>query len=70
MEKEHWDKNGWTVYGSGAVKADYNVLLQLTKRSPEGQLIFEKPIKAKKVKASDISPKKAVDKTPPASDIE
>jgi len=69
MEKQHWDKNGWTTT-TGAAKADYNVLLQLTKKNDEGKLIFEKPAKVKKVKAEDIAAKKPVDKTLSANDIE
>lgn len=72
FEKEHWEKNGWTTT-TGAAKADYNVLLQRTTKTPEGKLTYEKITKAKapkkpKVAAEDVQ--QPVDTTVSASDIE
>lgn len=36
-EKDRWTKNGWTK-AIGKKKADFNVLLQQTEKTPEGQL--------------------------------
>ncbi len=42
MEKDHWEKKGWTR-GAGAAKSDFNSLLSETERAPGGELRRKTP---------------------------
>ncbi len=53
LEKDHWEKNGWTRSGRGAEKSDYKSFLDRTKMTEAGQLQTSKP-------EVDITPKARV----------